>query len=1060
MIVKSALTVVLTFLCTHVIAQAPQWVHSIGNTSSDVGRVCHIAPNGNVLIAGEYRGTIDLDPSTGVFNLSSFNNTQDVYVACYTPAGVLQWGFSLGKEDLDGVNALVTDANNNVYIGGYFRGTNVDFDPSSGTATLTCAGNNLGATDWGGDGYVAKYSSTGAYQWAYRYGTQYGRETVDAIAIDNSGNIILSGAIRDVADIDVGAGVTNLNPNTNGTVFLAKYNSSMQLQWGFSLGKPAVASASVDNSIRGVKVDASGNVYITGFVQNDNNLDFDPSSGTASVTVSGLHDGYVAKYTSAGSYVFVFLIGNTGVDDFFDIELDASANIYVTGYSDATSVDFDPTSATAVANAQGGGLNIALASYTSAGAYRWGKLIGNAGLDMGQKLKVAGSTLYVTGRFSGTVNFNPGGTTTNYASAGNTDIFVTAYSLTGVYGCGYRLGSTGVDYGGGITANTSGSTYITGAYSGTVDFDPGTAVLNKASAGSTDAYIGKFEWTAVGSGYLIGDTVCLGEQAYLTYVDTNGGTNVTISYSDGTSNYTKNVTSGVPFAITPNPTTNTTYTFVPPTSLCGSSGTPSVVQVTVNPSPIANAGADVNACGVTTVQLSGSGGGSYTWSSSEPITNPTSPTPTVSGTTSGTYRLIVTNSSGCSDTDDVVVTTLPMPVADAGPDMTVCPTSLVQLNGSGGLTYYWYSTIPIVNPTVQNPLVHAKSGTFYVVVSNGPNCSDTDDMQLTVLPQVTAFAGNDTSVCDGATIQLKGEVSPGAATWKWVSNTPVANPSSLNTSAVVDSTDIFYLVVIDTAGCSDTSMIKVSTLPEPDFSLSEHKNYVCTGGQLEVWARGGTKYTWWGPGFSSVDAGVILKPTIDGTYYVEITDTVCGFVDTFEIPVAIKPLPDVSILKSNDINCAQPFAQLTAQGAATYIWTPATALDNPTKQVVQASPGTTSTYSVTGYSEFGCVGKAEVEVDIKTEDDIQIFIPTAFTPNNDGTNDCMHVKINADFADFKFQIRNRWGEAVYKSTDKNDCWDGTYKGSPAELSTYFYLLQINTAACGTITRKGDILLLR
>src|SRR5690606_7416518 len=118
------------------------------------------------------------------------------------PGGSFLWGFALGKEDYDGANALAVDANNNIFLGGFFRGTNVDFDPSSGTAQLTCKGFTGSASNpWCGDGFLAKYSSAGAYQWVLHFGTPW-PDAVDALDIDASGNVVVGGVFKDTLDLD------------------------------------------------------------------------------------------------------------------------------------------------------------------------------------------------------------------------------------------------------------------------------------------------------------------------------------------------------------------------------------------------------------------------------------------------------------------------------------------------------------------------------------------------------------------------------------------------------------------------------------------------------------------------------------------------------------------------------------------------------------------------------------------------------------------------------------------------------------------------------------------
>jgi|GEM_PF-2071552 len=1058
---KSSLGFLLCILVSFVTnAQNPQWLIQAGGTSEDAGMITKVAPNGNIVVGGYFRNTIDLDPSSGTYNITSFSNTQDMFLACYTPAGALIWGFPLGREDYDAISTIAIDNSNNIYIGGFFRGNNVDFDPSSGTTTLTCNGfTGGGSSTYGGDGFVAKYSSAGAFQWVLQLGTPYWVESVESLAIDNGGNVLVGGIFKDVLDFDPSSGTTNLDANTNGTAFLAKYTANKQLLWAFNFGKSGIAAT--DNIVQGITVDNNNDIYIAGFVQSANNIDFDPSSNTVNLVPNGPYDGFVAKYTSAGAYVFAFLIGGAGVDVFNDIASDNSGNIYVTGYANATSLDLDPSSSTATATAQGGGENIMLASYSSTGQYRWGKLIGNSGADHGRRLTVSGNSVLVTGWFSNTVDFNQGGSSSaNQSSNGNTDIFVSRYSLTGNYECSFGAGSGGADMGYGITTDASGFMYISGAFAGSnVDFDPGTNSMAASSNGGTDIYVVKYEWGGVG-GYLVGDTVCDGEQAYLTYVETGGPTNITISYTDGTNNYSKNVQNGVPFALTPNPTTITNYSLTS-TNLCASTTGPGPATVLVNANPTANAGADTNICGTTSLTLQGTGGGTYAWTSTQTITNPNSPTPTVSGTVSGTYRLVVTNASGCSDTDDVDVTVLTTPVANAGPDMTICPTSLIQLHGSGGLNYFWYSTVSILTPNVQDPIVHGnKSGTFYMVASNGIGCNDTDEVNITVMPQPTAYAGNDTTVCPHTEIELKGTVSGNKVTSKWVSTASITDPDSLQIKVTIDSGEVFFLVAVDSIGCSDTSIIQVSIQPVPDFKTNLEKTDLCKGETLTLTAKGGGTYNWWSAGFSSTDSSISVAPATDVTYNVAIKGPLCNYSDTLSVPVTIRPLPNVQVTKSNDISCTYTSAALTASGALNYSWVPGYGLDKYITEQVNASPDKTTTYRVTGVNEYGCKATADVEIDVKSANDIALSIPNAFSPNNDGHNDCYRVQSNFDFHSYSIQINNRRGQAVFKSENIMDCWDGRYKGVESGMDTYYYYIKIKTDACGDIIKKGDILLVR
>lgn len=87
------------------------------------------------------------------------------------------------------------------------------------------------------------------------------------------------------------------------------------------------------------------------------------------------------------------------------------------------------------------------------------------------------------------------------------------------------------------------------------------------------------------------------------------------------------------------------------------------------------------------------------------------------------------------------------------------------------------------------------------------------------------------------------------------------------------------------------------------------------------------------------------------------------------------------------------------------------------------------------------------------------YIPSAFTPNNDGRNDYFSV-LGQDVSDVFMMVYNRWGNQVYISTGSSYRWDGTYKGKPCEPGTYFYILTAKCRGSRSFTRKGDVTLVR
>ncbi|MEI7609884.1 MAG: DUF4347 domain-containing protein, partial [Rhodospirillaceae bacterium] len=119
---------------------------------------------------------------------------------------------------------------------------------------------------------------------------------------------------------------------------------------------------------------------------------------------------------------------------------------------------------------------------------------GSSGNDIGRAIAVdASGNVYVTGSFTGTVDFDPGPGITTMTSAGSTDIFIEKLSATGDLIWTARLGGSGADIGYGVTVDGSGNVYATGSFSGTADFNPGAGTANLTSNGGTDAFLEKLD---------------------------------------------------------------------------------------------------------------------------------------------------------------------------------------------------------------------------------------------------------------------------------------------------------------------------------------------------------------------------------------------------------------------------------------------------------------------------------------------------------------------------------------------------------------------------------------
>ena len=175
------------------------------------------------------------------------------------------------------------------------------------------------------------------FDWAKSFGGS-GYNRGNSIAVDASGNVYTTGYFNGTGDFDPGPGTANLTPVGFVDVFVQKLDASGNFLWAKTFGGDS--SGDVGNSIT---VDASGNVYTTGYFVGTG--DFDPGAGTANLTSAGLIDIFVQKLDASGNFIWAKSFGTTDSDVGNSITVDASGNVYTSGHFSQT-IDFDPGSGT------------------------------------------------------------------------------------------------------------------------------------------------------------------------------------------------------------------------------------------------------------------------------------------------------------------------------------------------------------------------------------------------------------------------------------------------------------------------------------------------------------------------------------------------------------------------------------------------------------------------------------------------------------------------------------------------------------------------------------------
>jgi Secretion system C-terminal sorting domain/Beta-propeller repeat len=257
---------------------------------------------------------------------------------------------------------------------------------------------------------------------------------------------------------------------------------AQSLDWAFSIGAPGVQEFST-----GMALDTAGNIYLTGTF--GGSIDVDPGPDELLLTAMGARDFFIEKYDPTGALIWAKQIGGADDDISRGLTVDFAGNVYICG-SFSKQVDFDPGSGVFMMDAfnSPGGFILKL---SADGNFVWAKAIANPGSNnivYAITLDASGS-VYTTGRYTQTVDFDPGSGTAFMTYEGGYDIFVQKLDPNGNYLWAKTMGSPSYDEGNDIGIGADGSVYIAGSFEEYVDFDPGTGIESAISNGTIEADI-------------------------------------------------------------------------------------------------------------------------------------------------------------------------------------------------------------------------------------------------------------------------------------------------------------------------------------------------------------------------------------------------------------------------------------------------------------------------------------------------------------------------------------------------------------------------------------------
>lgn len=518
-----------------------------------------------------------------------------------------------------------------------------------------------------------------------------------------------------------------------------------------------------------------------------------------------------------------------------------------------------------------------------------------------------------------------------------------------------------------------------------------------------------------------------------------------------------------------------------------------VVVFDSNYKPPANSNSPVCAKNEIKLTTGVSGATKYVWSGPGGFAsndeNPAIPSAALAD--EGDYTVYFIAGTCTSAISTVPLTVKPTPDAVAGPDIDICAQQTVQIGigPQAAVVYAWMPVTGINDPAISNPQLTPVNATpvaqttSYILTAdlNGCKASDTIQVRIKPVPVAGYPTPNDQCFKDNAfSFNAQGNYPP-QAKYKWDFG-PWATPSTAETRSVsgvnFSSTGPQPVSLqIELEGCSSNvfiNTINVLEMPVANFTSNIFKGCEPLVVQFQNNAENpaqGLKYLWdFGNGFASAALNPRIIYSKEGRFDVSLQVTsAAGCTDVYTIPgmITVYPTPkagfSVSPFKTIITEPDVYFDDLSSDAdTCLYIISRSDGFADSVKAFDAVYMFRDSgSYQVTQVltNRYGCSDSFSrtVRVDLG----FKIYIPTAFTPNNDDNNDYFRV-YGEEITDFYIRIYNRWGQQIYQSWDIENGWDGIslLDGDVVPGGLYLYLIRLKDIYGKDYSFDGTVNVLR
>jgi gliding motility-associated-like protein len=433
------------------------------------------------------------------------------------------------------------------------------------------------------------------------------------------------------------------------------------------------------------------------------------------------------------------------------------------------------------------------------------------------------------------------------------------------------------------------------------------------------------------------------------------------------------------------------------------------------------------------------------------------------GLAAGLYTVTIKDAGNVTGTTTISVGNIPGPqiITSSVPASCVNNNGAITVTGNGGTLPFQFS-IDGTNYQVNNVFNSLASGNYTAWVKDANGCFISRPVTIVVDTNLTLSTGTITPVCEGKSTTLPAVSNGTNFTWS-----PASGLNDIHLLNPLSSTPVpaKYYIIAKLGVCTKVDSVNVVVNAAP-IPFAGKDSTICYGQSIQLNGTGGLNYEWTPATYLSdqyIINPTVVSPPSSITYYLKVTDgNGCTSLQASPIRITVTPMAKVFAGNDTSIVMNQPFV-LTAKdinnsGFIGYNWSPPDGLNNTAVQNPVAILDRNITYTITAVTAKGCRGTDDIT--IKVYKGPEIYLPNAFSPNNDGRNDVLKA-ILVGIKEFKyFVIYNRWGQREFYTSDPTKGWDGRIKNTSQDTGTFVWMAEGVDDKGHIIIRKGTVILIR